>query len=89
MHFPLGTLTGIVASCLTSFSYVPQVRKMWRRKSVEDVSQITILQMAIGCLLWEAYGIFRVDWIIIGANIVAISILIAALALFYKYRVKK
>lgn len=56
---------------------------------MEDVSQITIFQMAIGCVLWFAYGIYRVDLIIIAANVVAISILIAALALFYKYRVKK
>ena len=89
MHFSLGTLIGIVASCLTSFSYVPQVRKMWQRKSVEDVSQVTIYQMVIGCVLWFAYGIYRVDWIIIAANVVAISILIVAMILYYKYRVKK
>jgi MtN3 and saliva related transmembrane protein len=88
MDFPTGTVIGIVASCLTSFSYVPQVKKMLQRKSVEDVSQLTIYQMVIGCLLWLAYGIYRVDWIIISANIVAISILFTALALYYKYRVK-
>ena len=89
MEFSVGTAVGIVASCFTSFSYVPQVRKMWRRKSVEDVSQTTMYQMIIGCLLWEAYGIYKVDWIIIAANIIAIVILGAALALFYKFRVKR
>jgi MtN3 and saliva related transmembrane protein len=86
MEFSIGTLVGIVASCLTSFSYVPQVKKMWQRKSVEDVSQITIYQMVIGCLLWLGYGIFRTDWIIIVANIVALSVLAAALALYYKFK---
>jgi MtN3 and saliva related transmembrane protein len=88
MEFSAGTIVGIVASCLTSFSYVPQVRKMWQRKSVEDVSQITMYQMVIGCLLWLAYGIFRIDWIIISANIVAITILFTALVLYYKFKRK-
>ena len=83
------TIVGTVAAVLTSFSFVPQVRKMWQRRSVRDVSNITIFQMTAGNTLWLAYGIGRRDAVIIGANIIAIAILIIALALYYRFRVKE
>jgi MtN3 and saliva related transmembrane protein len=89
MDFSIWTLIGIMAALLTSFSYVPQVRKMWRRKSVGDVSNITIFQMSLGCILWLVYGISLTDFVIIGANVVAIFTLIAGLVLYYRYRVKE
>jgi MtN3 and saliva related transmembrane protein len=89
MDFSFGTVIGIVAALLTSFSYVPQVRKMWLRKSVGDVSNITIFQMSLGCLLWLTYGISRTDFIIIGANVVAIFTLVIGIVLYYRYRVKE
>jgi MtN3 and saliva related transmembrane protein len=89
MDFSFGTVIGIVAALLTSFSYVPQVRKMWRRKSVGDVSNITIFQMSLGCLLWLTYGIYRADFIIIGSNVAAISTLVLATVMYYRYRVKE
>jgi MtN3 and saliva related transmembrane protein len=88
MDFTVWTIVGIVASLLTSFSYVPQVRKMWRRKSVGDISNITIFQMITGCILWLLYGIGRRDPVIIGANIVALSILAIGTFLYYHYKVK-
>ena len=32
------TVIRTIAAILTSFGFVPQVRKMWRRRSVGDVS---------------------------------------------------
>ena len=89
MTFSIWTVIGIIAALLTSFSYVPQVRKMWRRKSVGDVSNITIFQMSLGCILWLIYGISRTDFIIICANVVAIVTLIIGVVLYYRYRVKE
>jgi MtN3 and saliva related transmembrane protein len=88
MDFSLWTLVGIVAACLTSFSYVPQIRKMWRRKSVEDVSPVTIYQMGIGCFLWLIYGISLKDFVIIGSNVIVTIILTSAIVLYYRYKVK-
>lgn len=88
MDFSLWTMVGVVAALLTSFAFVPQVRKMWRRKSAKDVSHITMFQLMIGCALWLVYGISRRDPVIIGANFVGIAILIAGLVLYYRYHVK-
>jgi MtN3 and saliva related transmembrane protein len=89
LNFILGTLIGTIAACFTSFSYLPQVIKMWRRKSVSDVSTTTIYQLGIGCVLWLTYGIYRIDAIMIAANLVMISFLVISLALYYRYRVKE
>jgi MtN3 and saliva related transmembrane protein len=89
MDFSLWTVVGIVAALLTSFSYVPQVIKMWRHKSAKDVSNVTILQGVIGCSLWLVYGISLTDFVIIGSNVVAITIMTAALVLYYRFHVKE
>lgn len=88
MDFTFWTIIGIIAALLTSFSFVPQVRKMWRRKSAKDVSHITMFQLMTGCALWLVYGISLQDAVIIGANTIAIATLIIGLTLYYRYHVK-
>jgi MtN3 and saliva related transmembrane protein len=89
MDFTVWTIIGIIAALLTSFSFVPQVRKMWLRKSAKDVSNVTMFQLMIGCALWLVYGIARQDPVIIGANIIAIATLVAGITLYYRYHVKE
>jgi len=88
MDFSFWTIIGIIAALLTSFAFVPQVRKMWRRKSAKDVSHITMFQLMIGCVLWLVYGISRHDPVIIGANCVGVAILMVGIVLYYRYHVK-
>lgn len=89
MNDYLWTVIGVAAAALTSFSFVPQVRKMWRRRSARDVSNITMFQLTAGNGLWLTYGIGRHDAVIIGANIIAISILIVGIILYYRFHVKE
>ena len=89
MNSIIWTIVGTAAAALTSFSFVPQVRKIWQRRSARDVSNVTMFQLTIGNTLWLVYGIARRDPVIIGANIVAISILIIGLILYYRFRVKE
>ena len=88
MGFSFWTIIGIVAALLTSFSYVPQVRKMWRRKSAKDVSNITMFQLMIGCALWLVYGISLHDFVIIIANFVGVATLVTGLVLYYRFHIK-
>jgi MtN3 and saliva related transmembrane protein len=75
---------GAVAAALTSFGFVPQVVKMWRTRSVKDVSPITIVQFIAGGSLWAVYGVHLDNWVIIAANLVSLAILIAALLLYFR-----
>jgi len=76
---------GAVAATLTSFGFVPQAVKMWRTKSVRDVSPLMIIQFIAGVLLWTVYGVHLRDPVIIAANIVSLSILVIALLLYFRF----
>ena len=76
---------GAVAAALTSFGFVPQIVKMWRSKSVRDVSPITILQFIAGVLLWTVYGVHLRDPVIMAANLVSLAIMIGALLLYFRF----
>ena len=74
-----------VAAVLTSFGFVPQVVKMWRTKSVKDVSPLTFVQFIAGVSLWAVYGIHLEDPVIIAANFVSLSILFLGLFIYFRY----
>jgi len=77
-------ILGIAAASLTMFGFVPQILKMWKTRSAEDVSGFTLVQFATGVILWMLYGIHLRDFIIIGANAVSLATLIIALGFYVK-----
>jgi MtN3 and saliva related transmembrane protein len=76
---------GAVAAALTSFGFVPQILKMWQTKSVRDVSPITLLQMTAGVILWAIYGAHLRDPVVLIANLVSLSTLCIATAIYLRY----
>ena len=81
-------ILGIEAAFLTMFGFVPQVIKIYRTKSVIDISLLAILQFMLGVFLWLVYGIHLKNIVIILANSVTLVILLVALVLFLKYTSK-
>jgi MtN3 and saliva related transmembrane protein len=79
-------LIGVLAAILTMFGFVPQIVKMYRTKSVTDVSVLTLFQFTAGVSLWAVYGYAIKDPVVIGANLISLLTLIAALSLYYHYR---
>ena len=65
---------GAVAAVLTSLSYIPQVRKTWRRQSTHDLSLHMLGSLTLGLTFWIIYGYFRGDWVIVIANLVGASL---------------
>lgn len=78
-------IIGITAAALTTFSFVPQILKLIKVKSVKDVSVITLFQFSTGVSFWAAYGIHLKDPIIIAANFITLATLIVLLWLYFKY----
>ncbi len=76
---------GLLAACLTMFSFVPQVVKMYRTKASKDVSLFTLVQLTCGVVFWFLYGLHKKDEILIISNLVTFSTLLAALILYFKY----
>ena len=76
---------GAVAAALTSFGFVPQAVRMWRTKSVRDVSPLMIIQFIAGVVLWTVYGVHLGNPVIIAANLVSLAILVMGLLLYFRF----
>ncbi len=81
-------IIGFSAAFLTMFGFLPQVIKIYKTKSVNDLSLLAILQFTVGIILWLLYGLHLRNPVIILANSVTLVILLAALILFLKYSKK-
>jgi len=72
---------GLFAGTLTTFSFLPQVIKIWRTR---DVSSISILMYSLFCLgvfLWDIYGIVLGSIALIMANSITLFLAICILSL--------
>ncbi len=76
---------GSIAALFTSFGFVPQLFKMWRTRSVRDVSLLTFLQFSLGISLWVIYGLHLKDPIIVAANLVSLSLVLTGIGLYLRY----
>jgi len=83
------TIIGATAATLTMFSFIPQIAKALKTKSVKDVSHITLFQLSTGVILWIIYGLHLKNAVIIVANTVTLITMIILLLLYFKYGGKK
>ena len=81
----LWTIIGASAATLTMFSFIPQIVRSLRTRSVKDVSPVTLFQLSAGVFLWIIYGFARKDPVIITANIVTFITLAVLISLYFKY----
>lgn len=70
---------GFFAAVLTSLSYIPQLLKAWPRGETKDISLAMLLVLICGLLLWVGYGVAKSDWVIVVANTIGASLVIAVL----------
>lgn len=81
---PLNGL-GFVAATLTTLSFVPQLTRIWRTKSAEDLSLSMFSAFSIGIALWLTYGVLRGDAPVIAANAITLGLSLTILALKIRY----
>jgi MtN3 and saliva related transmembrane protein len=77
---------GLLAGGLTTASFVPQVAKIWKTKSAEDVSLTMFVAFCIGVGLWLAYGAIKKDWAILITNGVTLILGLAILVMKIKFK---
>ena len=63
---------GLVATCFTTSSFVPQVWRTWKTRDVSGISLATYLVITIGLALWLVYGFVCGDLPLIVANSVMV-----------------
>ena len=80
------TAIGFAAATLTTLSFLPQVLKVWRTRSADDISLVTYSMFCLGIVLWLVYGLLLGDAPIIVANVVTIVLAGSVLGLAIRYR---
>lgn len=75
---------GLVATCFTTSSFVPQVWRTWKTRDVSGISLPTYVIITIGLALWLAYGLLRNDLPLIVAN--AVMVMLTATITMMKIR---
>lgn len=68
MNASLLSLIGYTAAFCTTAAYVPQVWRIWRTRSTQDISLGMFVVMTLGLILWLIYGIALGSAPIIVAN---------------------
>ena len=76
--------TGYAAAFCTTAAFVPQVLRVWRTRSTEDISLKMFLVLVVGLCLWLAYGFGRGELPIIAAN--GATLALAGTILSFKLR---
>lgn len=82
----LQAILGPFASVVTVASFIPQVFKAWRSRSVKDVSYGMIILLLCSGMLWAWYGVLISDIPIILTNIAVATLNVAILAAKVRYR---
>jgi MtN3 and saliva related transmembrane protein len=82
------SIIGVAAAVLTTSSFLPQIMKAHKRKSMEDVSPYLMGMFSSGTLLWMLYGIYKTDMVIVGANGLATAFNAILLYMKFAYRKK-
>jgi MtN3 and saliva related transmembrane protein len=68
----------------TTGSMVPQVLRVWRTRSTDDISLRMFPILVAGNMLWITYGVWRGEFPIIAAN--TVTLLLAGMILYFKLR---
>jgi MtN3 and saliva related transmembrane protein len=75
-----------VFGTLMTLGYIPQLHKIWKRKSVEDFSLVFFVLVLIGLLLWTLYGISIMNWPLIIADGIGVLGESAIIIMYFKYK---
>lgn len=78
-------VVGLIAGCLTTLAYLPQVIQVWRTRSARDISLGMFLMMVSGIALWLLYGLMIGSVALIAANSVTLVLTLLVLLGKLKY----
>lgn len=76
---------GFAAAILTSLAFLPQVLKVWRTRSAEDLSVGMLAAQTTGVALWLVYGIGVGSAPVIFSNTVTLLVMFMLIVLKRRY----
>ena len=78
-------ILGLLAGACTSIGFFPQLLKIWRSKSAQDISLVMYAVMMIGFAGWITYGFLNQAISVIITNIISFSFALIILGLKTKF----
>ncbi|MFH1399983.1 MAG: SemiSWEET transporter [Nanoarchaeota archaeon] len=78
-------IIGYIAATLTTWGYIPQIRKAIKTKSTADVSLLMFVMIGAGVFLWLVYGLFTKSGPLVVANALTLVFILIVLFLKRKY----
>ena len=82
-------ILGLIAGSLPTVAFVPQLLKVWKTKSANDISYIMFILFILGIVLWEIYGWEIHSFPVILFNIITFILGSAILSLKYIFEKTK
>jgi MtN3 and saliva related transmembrane protein len=79
-------MLGLVAACLTTSAFVPQVVQTMRTKDVSGISLPMYIVLCSGICLWLVYGLLNQQISVIAANAITLMLALVVLVLKLKYK---
>ncbi|OGI57053.1 MAG: hypothetical protein A2V58_05140 [Candidatus Muproteobacteria bacterium RBG_19FT_COMBO_61_10] len=83
---PSTNTLGLIAGCLTTAAFFPQVLKIWKTRSATDISLGMFALFSVGVLLWIVYGFSIGSLPVILANSITLALALAIIV--FKLRFK-
>lgn len=77
----LFNVLGLLAGSLTTLSFMPQMLRIWRRRSADDLSYGALALFITGISLWVLYGAALHSFPIMITNAVTLALNLSILAL--------
>lgn len=74
---------------LMALAYIPQIQKILKRKSVEDISITMFIAFFIGAIAWLLYGLSIGNMFIVIPNVIVIVLIAAVIVLYFRYKRKR
>lgn len=76
-------LVGHLGAFMTSVTFIPQVYKVWKTRSVNDLSLTMMLIVFASTIVWLTYAIALMLWPVIVAN--SIVCFLSLVLIYFKF----
>lgn len=80
-------IAGHIGAFLSSVTFIPQVYRVWKTKSANDLSMTMMIIVFTSTLIWLVYGVALMLWPVILAN--AIIAVLSLMLIYFKLTFKK
>jgi MtN3 and saliva related transmembrane protein len=86
MNIPVADYVGYAGGFVSAITFLPQVIKIWKTRSVKDLSSLTLFFLFLNVSLWLVYGILVNALPIMLTNGIVLSMIIAMIYFKYRFR---